>query len=142
MSSVSVNTSNTASEVVLGVAANAGSLALAANWLGSPMGAGGGAIFGTVHILSKAALRVATDKLLNKNHPQASSATKTLAAVIEYFGSYAAAWGTLAAMGISLTLSHVISLVIVSVLTSLVVDLVLSIFAETSEQAPLLTSRT
>jgi hypothetical protein len=63
---VSVNTSNTASQVILNVAANAGSLALAADWIQSPMGAGGGAIFGTVHILSKAALSVATDKLLNK----------------------------------------------------------------------------
>jgi hypothetical protein len=129
---VSVNTSNTASQVILNVAANAGSLALAADWIQSPMGAGGGAIFGTVHILSKAALSVATDKLLNKNHPAASSATKTVSTAIEYFGSYAAAWGVLAAMGIVLTLSHIINLVLFSLLTSLVIEIALSFFAEAS----------
>lgn len=139
--SVSVNTSNTASNVVLGVAANASSVALAAYCLESPMGASGGAIFGAVHILSKAALMELTDKFLNKNHPQATSATKTLAAAIEYFGSYAAAWGTLAAMGVSLTLAHIFALVAVSFLTSLAVDVALGVFAENARQTPVLVAR-
>lgn len=122
---LSVATSNRVSEKILNGITVAGALALAAHWLESPIGAVGGAVFGGVLSLSGATLSLLTSKVLNKDHPEASSATKTLAAVIEFFGSHAAAWGALAAMGLSLTVSHAIHLAFTSLFTSLVVTLVL-----------------
>lgn len=134
MSTISVNTTNHVSEKILDGAVVVSSVALAAHWLDSPIGAAGGAVFIGVRLLSKAVLSALTSKLLNKDHQDASNATKTLAAVIEFFGSFAAAWGALAAMGLTLTIFHAFSLICTSVIAHIVIALALKCFSPNPER--------
>lgn len=122
---MAVQTTNTISRMILSTAFESGAVAWAAHAITSPIGAMGGAIFGAVRYLSKLPLSFIAIKGLNAEHPQAAAAAKTLASALVFFGSYAAAWGALAAMGLSLTVSHMVTLTIVSIFTSIGIELLM-----------------
>jgi len=131
----SVSTTNFVSRVVLDAAFEAGAVACAAAALSSPIGALGGAVFGGIRSISQFPLAMLVTKCLNINNPQASSAAKTLAKALVIFGSYSLAWGALAAAGVTLPLSHVVSLTIVSIFTSIAIALVLTCLGIASNDA-------
>jgi hypothetical protein len=93
------------------------------------MGALGGALFGAVRSISRIPLHMFNDKFLNINHPQANSAAKILGVGVVFFGSFAAAWGALAATGITLTVNHMYSLALVSTFTQFAIELFLACLA-------------
>lgn len=123
---MSVQTTNLVSKVILSAGIESAAVAWAASAVTSPIGALGGAIFGAVRYVSQIPLAMIGIKYLNSDHPQASSAAKTLAEALKFFGSYAAAWGVLVAAGFTLTLSHVVTLTVVSMFTALGVHLLLN----------------
>lgn len=125
MAGMSVETTNMISKVTIGTAVEAGAVAWGAAAISSPIGALGGALFGAVRYVSQIPLIMCGTKCLNANNPQASTAAKTLAKAIEFFGSYAIAWGILAAAGFSLTLSHVVTLTLMSIVTSIALHFLL-----------------
>ena len=127
---MSLQTTNALSTVVLNTLIHAAAVGWAANtgWAAVatlPIGALGGATFGAVRYLSRIPLAALGTKCLNTEHPQASSAAKTLAEALKFFGGYAAAWAVLAAAGFTLTLSHMASLSLVSMFTGIGVHLLL-----------------
>jgi hypothetical protein len=116
---MSIERTNTISSIIVNTAFESGATALAATsaLMAPPIGALGGAIFGATRFLTFIPLALFTNKYLQDTHPQASAATKTLAAVIKFFGSYAAAWGALTLAGFSLTVRATVLLSCVSLLT-------------------------
>jgi hypothetical protein len=120
---MSVQFTNLVSKLVLSFAIESGSLAWAAQALNSPIGPLGGAFFGAVRHISQLPLKILTQKGLNTEHPQASAAAKTLANATVFFGSYAAAWGALASVGVSLTVSHVVSLSLLSAISASTIEI-------------------
>jgi len=118
---MSVQTTNLISKVILGAAMESGAVAGAAAWMVSPIGPIGGAIFGAVRHLSQLPLAHFGKYYLNTDNPLATSAAKTLSAVIQFFGSYATAWAALYAAGFVLTLSHMVTLSVASIFTMIAI---------------------
>lgn len=123
---MSVQTTNRISQIVLAVGIESGAVAWAAHALNNPIGALGGALFGAVRYVSQIPLGILGIKYLNANHPQADAAAKTVAAALQFFGSYAIAWGVLAAAGFTLTLTHMVSITLYSILTAIGLEVLLS----------------
>lgn len=123
---MSVQTTNEISKVILKVGVETAAVAWAATAIASPIGALGGAIFGAVRSVTRIPLNYIGERFLNSNHPHAETAAKVLAAVIVIFGSFAAAWGALAAAGISITVSHMVSLAVTSLFTQFGIELFLA----------------
>lgn len=132
---MSVQTTNEISKVILKVGVETAAVAWAATAIASPIGALGGAIFGAVRSVTRIPLSYIGERFLHSNHPQAEPAARVLAAVIVIFGSFAAAWGALAAAGISITVSHMASLAITSLFTQFGIELFLACL--TQQRAPL-----
>lgn len=122
---MSVQTTNSISKVILSTGIESAAVAWAASAVTSPIGALGGAIFGAVRYISQIPLIMLGTKCLNTEDPLASSAAKTLAKALQFFGSYAAAWGVLAAAGFTLTLSHIMTLTCISIFTAIGVHFLL-----------------
>jgi hypothetical protein len=99
---------NTIESHLIHAAFETGATALAATseWITLPVGSLEGAIFGATRYLTSIPLGILAKKWIEA-HPQASAAAKAVIASIEFFGSFAAAWGALTLTGCSLTFSSV-----------------------------------
>lgn len=117
---VNVQTSNAVANTALLMAINAGAGGLAAQVLKSPIGFGGGALFGIVSTIVRIPLLYLSDQIFNPQHPQANEAARTMHAVLPTLASIAATWGLFLLSGASLTFSAALGLAAVSVLTSFI----------------------
>ncbi len=111
---VPVQISNAVSQHLLTLSLNSACFAASAAMFTSPIGVLGGAYLGAIYYVAEIPLSLLANKILNASHPEATAATKLVAAVFKFFASYVAAWKMLSLAGHTLTLTHAISLGVMS----------------------------